>query len=77
MCYADDDDCDMAQVVNNTKYELTLNPDEKCGRECNCSGWQVSLPLGFFGILAGNCWQVSFPLGFGGYIALMAKKHFQ
>ena len=41
MCYADDDDCDMAQVVNNTKYELTLNPDEKCGRECNCFGWQV------------------------------------
>ena len=42
----------MAQVVNNTKYELTLNPDEKCGRECNCSGWQVSFPLGFGGYIA-------------------------
>ena len=29
------------KVVNNTKYELTLNPDEKCGRECGCFGWQV------------------------------------
>jgi len=29
-------------VVNNTKYELTLNPDEKCGRECDCFGWQVT-----------------------------------
>ena len=34
-------DTDVLQVVNNTKYELTLNPDEKCGRECNCFGWQV------------------------------------
>ena len=38
----------IAQVVNNTKYELTLNPDEKCGRECDCFGWQVCFLWGLW-----------------------------
>jgi len=28
-------------IVNNTKYELDLDINESCGRECEHKGWQV------------------------------------
>ena len=28
-------------ITNNTKYELILNVEENCGRECDHNGWQI------------------------------------
>ena len=28
-------------ITNNTKYELVLDMDEGCGRECEHKGWQI------------------------------------
>ena len=28
-------------IANNTKYELVLDMDEGCGRECEHKGWQI------------------------------------
>ena len=29
-------------IANNTKYDLYLDESEQCGRECQCTGWQVT-----------------------------------
>ena len=40
-------------ITNNTKYELILNIEENCGRDCDHKGWQI---------LEGNTKQSSRPL---------------
>lgn len=29
-------------IINNTKYKLELDQEQKCGRECQCSGYIVN-----------------------------------